>query len=92
MDLARRFYDPYRLLFVALGKDPIAPSYLVLGKDTALVQFNVRGRMISYRPGVQGTPGLSAAADTLVRGLASEQFCQEMRVLEGELRGRLGLP
>jgi hypothetical protein len=91
MRLARNFYDSYSTLRVALGSDSVPPHAVATHGDSEFVVYTIHDRRVAFSAPSRQSASFAAAADTILRGSAATEFCDEVRSLQIELGTRLGL-
>jgi len=91
MPLARSFYDSYSTLLVAMGRDSLPPHAFATRGDSQFVVYTIHDRRVVFSAPSRQSATFAAAADTILRGSAAAEFCDEIRSLQIELGNRLGL-
>jgi len=91
MPLARSFYDSYSTLLVAVGRDSVPSHAFATRGDSQFVVYTIHGRRVAYFAPSGQSATVAAAADTILRGSATAEFCDEIRSLQIDLGNRLGL-
>lgn len=91
MRLARTFYDAYATLLLAFGRDAFQPHSFSVRGDSQIVVYGIHNRRVAFTTPLRQRAAVGAAADTILRGSAGAEFCDQVRSLQIELGTRLGL-